>query len=176
VTEPDELLTVEEVAEMARVHPETVRRWIKNKRLPAARPTGKPQSPYRIHSTDVARLLGGLPKGAAANSPQPSVTEEERREAEMLDELPEELREQLIEELDELGLETLVALQVKGFAKGTLLHAAVERALARVSARTGIRGGWEETEYSARLREQREQREARASGVDDTEHGATEAG
>ncbi len=156
MTEPDELLTVEEVAEMARVHPETVRRWIKNKRLPAARPTGKPQSPYRIHSTDVARLLGGLPKAQAPHSSE--ITEGERREAEMLDELPKELREQLIEELTELEFETLVNLRVKGFAKGTLLNTAVARALVR-------KGPYTETPLSAMLREQREQ--DALPGVDD---------
>jgi excisionase family DNA binding protein len=142
VTEPDELLTVEEVAEMARVHPETVRRWIKNKRLPAARPTGTPQGPYRIHSTDVARLLGGLPKGDAANSPQLSATEEERRQ-------------ETQETFDNLPLEVLVELQ-KVYKERL---DAVARALVR-------KGPYTETPLTAKQREQREQQDA-LPGVDD---------
>lgn len=130
MTEPDDLLIVEEVAEMARVHPETVRRWIKSGRLPASRPAGKPQGPYRIHSTDVARLLGGLPKGDAANSPQPSATEEERRQ----------------ESFDNLPLEVLVELQ----KLYTERLDAVARALVR-------KGPYTETPLSAKQREQREQ-------------------
>ena len=78
MSEADELLTVDEVAEMVRVNPETVRRWIKSGRLSAARPAGKPQGPYRIHSADVAWLLGGLPKVEAPHSPEIS-EESERR-------------------------------------------------------------------------------------------------
>jgi excisionase family DNA binding protein len=63
----DELLTVDEVAGHVKVNPETIRRWIKSGRLPAARPAG---GPYRIHSTDVDRLFGVSPKAQAP--PEPS--------------------------------------------------------------------------------------------------------
>jgi len=89
-----------------------------------------------------------------APSPQP---EGERREAEIMSALVVDLREDLIEDLTELGLGMLVAMQME-LPQGTLRDA-VERALARVSARTGVRGGWRETEHSSRRREQREQRE-----------------
>jgi transcriptional regulator with XRE-family HTH domain len=97
-------------------------------------------------------------------APPEEESSEVRRESEIAAQVTSELREGLIEDLTELGLGMLVAMQV-GLPKGTLLHAAVERALARVSARTGVWGEWQETEYSARLREQRERRE-RAEGAD----------
>jgi transcriptional regulator with XRE-family HTH domain len=99
------------------------------------------------------------PKATAL--PEEEVPSEERRESEMMAQIASEmaqaaseLREDLIEDLTELGLGMLVAMQME-LPKGTLRDA-VERALARVSARTGVRGGWEEVEHSARLRERRE--------------------
>src|SRR5215204_6792385 len=84
MAEADELLTVDEVAERVKVNPETVRRWIKSGRLPAAKPAG---GPYRIHSTDLDRLFGPPPKVEAPTSPELSpetVSEEERRVTELL--------------------------------------------------------------------------------------------
>jgi excisionase family DNA binding protein len=59
MTVGDELLTVDEVAERVKVNPETVRRWIKSGKLPAVKAAG---GPYRIHSTDLDRLFGAVPK------------------------------------------------------------------------------------------------------------------
>ena len=74
----DELLTVEEVAERLKRNPETIRRWIKSKRLPAVRPAG---GPYIIHSTDLDRFLNPEDDSPKAPAPSSPVSEEERREA-----------------------------------------------------------------------------------------------
>jgi excisionase family DNA binding protein len=52
------LLTVEQVALQLQVHPESVRRWIRRGRLPAAR-IGGTKMGYRIQRADVERLLDG---------------------------------------------------------------------------------------------------------------------
>lgn len=90
---------------------------------------------------------------------------EERREQEMMTQLAEELRERLIEELGEVPLEVLNSLY-EALPSG-IQRSAVRRARARVSARTGIWGEWEETEYSAKRRERREQDALFESGVDE---------
>lgn len=54
MTDARELLTVDEVAERVKVHPETVRRWIKSGRLPAVRPG---DGPYRVYSADFDRFF-----------------------------------------------------------------------------------------------------------------------
>lgn len=49
------LLTVPEVAEALRLDPVTIRRWIRDDRLPAVRIGSR----YRIKADDVAALLDG---------------------------------------------------------------------------------------------------------------------
>ncbi len=60
------LYTVQEVAEILRVHPDTVRRRIKAKTLKAGR-TGGPKTPWRISDAEVKRVMAAAsePEGAA---------------------------------------------------------------------------------------------------------------
>ena len=48
--------SVEEVANYFRVNRETVRRWVRGGKLPAAKPGGGRTSPLRIHQVEVERL------------------------------------------------------------------------------------------------------------------------
>jgi excisionase family DNA binding protein len=50
-----EVLTVAEVAELMRVHPETVKRWIRDGELAGAKLHGT----YRVSKEAVVRKLGG---------------------------------------------------------------------------------------------------------------------
>jgi len=52
----DELLTVDEVAERLKLHPETIRRWIRSRKLRAIR-LGATRSGYRVRMSEVERLL-----------------------------------------------------------------------------------------------------------------------
>jgi excisionase family DNA binding protein len=52
----DELLTVEEVTRILKVHEETVRRWIRNGELPA-RLLGSARGGYRIRRSDLDRFI-----------------------------------------------------------------------------------------------------------------------
>jgi excisionase family DNA binding protein len=54
--EEDKLLTVAEVAERLRVHPESVRRWLRAKRIRGVMMGGK-RGGYRIPASELARLL-----------------------------------------------------------------------------------------------------------------------
>lgn len=56
----ERLLTVTEVAERLRVNPETVRRWLRAKRLRGVLMGGK-RSGYRIPESEVARLANEGP-------------------------------------------------------------------------------------------------------------------
>lgn len=63
MTSPPTLLTTEEVAEILRVDPETVRRYARDKRLPAfALPGGL----WRFHRRDVDEFMSTEPTGAAS--------------------------------------------------------------------------------------------------------------
>ena len=50
-------LTVDQAAEYLQVSPVTVRRWIKEKLLPAKQLNGR-KSPWRIAAAEVERFLG----------------------------------------------------------------------------------------------------------------------
>lgn len=52
----DELLTVGEIAARLKLHPETVRRWIRTGRVPAFL-AGTDQAGYRVRSSDLATFL-----------------------------------------------------------------------------------------------------------------------
>jgi len=59
----DRLLTVEQVAEYLGMHPETIRRWLREKTLRGFLPGGK-RSGYRIRQSDLDRFLAA--RGGAA--------------------------------------------------------------------------------------------------------------
>jgi excisionase family DNA binding protein len=59
----DPLLTVEEVAQIVRAHPETVRRWLREGQLRGVQP-GSKRLGYRIRRSEVERFLSGAPKPA----------------------------------------------------------------------------------------------------------------
>jgi excisionase family DNA binding protein len=54
----EELLTVDEVARRLKLHPETVRRWIRAGKLRAIR-LGSDRAGLRIRASEIQRLLGG---------------------------------------------------------------------------------------------------------------------
>jgi len=56
-TTDEELLTVDEVARRLKLHPETVRRWIRAGKLRAIR-LGSDRAGLRIRASEVQRLLG----------------------------------------------------------------------------------------------------------------------
>jgi excisionase family DNA binding protein len=66
--EADRWMTVEQVAEMLLVNPETVRRWIRSGELPVLNIAG-PKGGYRIRRRDldayIAKHYGPVGKGAA---------------------------------------------------------------------------------------------------------------
>jgi excisionase family DNA binding protein len=53
---PDRFLTVQEAAEQLRVHPQTVRLWLRDGKL-RGRLIGGRKSGYRIPATEIERLL-----------------------------------------------------------------------------------------------------------------------
>ena len=53
----DELLTVDEVARQLKLHPETVRRWIRGGKLRAIS-LGSDRAGLRIRASEVQRFLG----------------------------------------------------------------------------------------------------------------------
>ena len=55
--EHDHMLTVDEAAEQLRANPQTVRRWLREKKLRGVMPGGKKLG-YRIPETEIKRLLG----------------------------------------------------------------------------------------------------------------------
>jgi excisionase family DNA binding protein len=57
----DPLLTVEEVARIVRVNPETVRRWLRDGLLRGVRP-GSRRLGYRIRRSELQRFLSGEPR------------------------------------------------------------------------------------------------------------------
>lgn len=57
MTQPNEYLTTAEVAAELRLHPETIRRWINEGKLPALRVAA---SSYRIERTDLEQLKSEL--------------------------------------------------------------------------------------------------------------------
>lgn len=63
-TEQRELLTVEEVAEELRLHPHTIRNWIRTGRLPAK----KYGRSYRIRKQDLQALLDSDEGGGSIGS------------------------------------------------------------------------------------------------------------
>jgi excisionase family DNA binding protein len=58
MAEDDELLTVAEVAQRLKLHQETVRRWIREGKLPAIR-LGRTQAGYRVRKSDLQLFLAG---------------------------------------------------------------------------------------------------------------------
>jgi len=54
----NELWTIEEVATLLRVHPETVRRWVRSGRMQAVRLGDGPKAPIRIDQAEVDRFSG----------------------------------------------------------------------------------------------------------------------
>ena len=56
--EDDELLTVDEVARRLKVHPETVRRWLRADQLHGVRFGGK-RTGYRIRMSDLQLFISG---------------------------------------------------------------------------------------------------------------------
>src|SRR5262252_4588061 len=64
----DTYLTVEQAASTVQVAPETIRRWLRQGRLPGARPGGK-RAGWRIAAADLAALL--RPHGRRAPEPAP---------------------------------------------------------------------------------------------------------
>jgi len=54
----DELLTVNDVARQLKLHPETVRRWIRSGKLRAIS-LGSDRAGLRIRASEIQRLLGG---------------------------------------------------------------------------------------------------------------------
>ena len=54
----EHMLTVREVAERLRAHPETIREWIRQGTLHGVQPGGKKLG-YRIPASEVTRLLSG---------------------------------------------------------------------------------------------------------------------
>lgn len=59
----DRLLTVAEVCELVRVHPQSVRRWIKEDGLPAIQFGGR--TGYRIRLSDLEAFLAARATGKA---------------------------------------------------------------------------------------------------------------
>lgn len=55
----DELLTANEVAHRLKVHPETVRQWVRDGRLRAIRFGNGPRASLRIRTSEVERFLSG---------------------------------------------------------------------------------------------------------------------
>src|SRR5262245_44993417 len=67
----DELLTVEDVTRILKVHEETVRRWIRNRELPA-RLLGSARGGYRIRRSDLDRFIdekSGMGNAARRDKP-----------------------------------------------------------------------------------------------------------
>ena len=56
--EDDELLTVAEVAKRLKLHQETIRRWIREGKMPAIS-LGRTQAGYRIRASDLRLFLSG---------------------------------------------------------------------------------------------------------------------
>lgn len=63
---PEELLTVEEVAQRLRLTPETVRRWLRSKRLTGTR-IGGDRAGWRIPGREVDRIIN---EGMTTAGPQ----------------------------------------------------------------------------------------------------------
>jgi len=61
----DSLLTVAEAARILRVHPETIRRWLREGTMAGKRPRSR-QAGYRIRQADVQRFLGRGPPPAVS--------------------------------------------------------------------------------------------------------------
>jgi excisionase family DNA binding protein len=68
----DRLLTVTEVAEWLRVHPETVRLWLRDGVLRGFMPGGK-RSGYRVRESELRRFMAEREEqGKAAAGPNPA--------------------------------------------------------------------------------------------------------
>lgn len=66
---PERLLTIKETANWIRVHPGTIRRWIKDGSLPAVR-VGKRKIAIRRQAVlDLLRPPGRTPNGSSASGP-----------------------------------------------------------------------------------------------------------
>jgi excisionase family DNA binding protein len=53
----DKFYTVDEFAEMVKMSPQTIRRCIRKGRIMACRPAIGKKSPYRIHASEIMRIL-----------------------------------------------------------------------------------------------------------------------
>lgn len=63
----ERFLTVDDVAERLRVHPETVRRLLRTRRLAGTQPISK-RAGWRVAESEVARFLAGPPATTPANA------------------------------------------------------------------------------------------------------------
>src|SRR4051812_31899536 len=70
--EQDRLLTVAEVADWIRVHPETVRLWLRQGALRGFMPGGK-RTGYRVRESELQRFLAE--REGVEHEPRPSGTE-----------------------------------------------------------------------------------------------------
>lgn len=60
ITKNESLLTVDEAANRAQVHPQTIRRWIKKGELPAIRLGDGPTARFRIRQEEFEAFLNRL--------------------------------------------------------------------------------------------------------------------
>jgi excisionase family DNA binding protein len=79
ISEPDELLTVAQIADEMKVTPETVRRWINGGQLRGNAVTRR--SGYRVRRSDLDELIdlrGGVAPTVSAPEAQPAIGVAER--------------------------------------------------------------------------------------------------
>ena len=77
--DPDELLTVEQVAQLLKVIPDTVRTWIQSGALRASRPGNgtRPGRKYRVRRGGSGRIRRGIPECASRRKRSSAASEAE---------------------------------------------------------------------------------------------------